>query len=339
MVQRVWFRSVWRRKKLELGAWGGSALLAVCVPSLAAAASLSYEAPNECPPAATLQEDVERLLGSALLDAAAIEVRVQITRPAKDNWRVVLSVPDERHGEPRTRVIFGHSCAEVVDSAALAAAIAIRARDPKLDRADSATRGEPSVPPERTSLAAPAPSQSVPAPRATPNRSQARFGLGTSLLLDTRTLPSLAVGLEAAAFADFPGPSLRALLFGGLLGSQEVRLSSGHGAKFDLLYAGLGGCGVKSFGSWFGLLCAGMEVGSLRGEGLVSSPRLGNSTWLAPRVEVGLSVPLRWGFSLTARGGAAFPLLREAFVVDGDQVVHRPAGPTARISAGLELRL
>jgi hypothetical protein len=338
-VPHVRCGSVWRRKRLGPSAWRCSALLVLFVPSLAAAAALRYEAPSECPPAAALREEVERLLGSALVDAGAIEVRVQISRAAADNWRVVLSVPDERHDEPRTRVISGHSCADVAESAAIAAAIAIRAGDPELERADRANRVDPSVPEERASTTAPAESRPAPAPPAPPTRPQTRFGLGTSLLLDTRTLPSLAVGLEAAAFADFLGPGLRAMVFGGLLGSQEVHLSSGHGAKFDLLYAGLGGCGVKSFGSWSGLLCAGMEAGSLRGEGLVSAPRVGNSTWLAPRVDVGLSVPLLLGFSVTARGGAAFPLLRETFVVDGDQVIHRPGGPTARVSAGLELTL
>ncbi len=88
-----------------------------------------------------------------------------------------------------------------------------------------------------------------------------------------------------------------------------------------------------------GLLCVGMEAGILRGEGLVSAPRLGNSSWLAPRVDVGLSLPLAAGFSVNAHAGAAFPLIRKAFVVDGDQLVHRPESPTGRFSAGLELRL
>jgi len=321
-----------------------AALFAASFPSLAAAAGLRYQAPSECPPVAAVQEEVERLLGSALADAAEVVVRVQITRAPKDDWRVVLTVHDEHQAEPRTRVISGHSCAEVADAAALAAAIAIRGRDPEPNPADSAVSSasaagvERRAPPELDPNAGKARSQAAP-PRANSKRPPVRFALGASLLLDTRTLPSLAVGFEAAALADFPGPSLRGMLFGGLLGSQEVRLSNGHGAKFDLLYAGLGVCGVKPFDRLSGLLCAGIEAGALRGEGLVSAPRLGNSAWLAPRVDVGLSVPLLWGFSLTARGGAAFPVLQKTFVVDGDQAVHRPEGPTARVSAGLELSL
>jgi hypothetical protein len=314
--------------------WPCAAALAVSLPTLASAAVLRYEAPPECPAAMTLQEETERLLGFALADAATIEVRVQITRTAKDHWRVVLTVQDDGPAEPRTRVLSGHSCAEAADAAAIAAAIAIRTRAPELALADagverSTTRSELARDPAR----APRP------PAAVPKPAPVRFGLGASLLLDTRTLPSLAVGFEAAGLADFPGPALRAMLFGGLLGNQEAHLSTGRGAKFDLLYAGLGACGWRSLDRLSALLCVGIEAGALRGEGLVDAPRVGSSVWLAPRLEVGLALPLLAGFSFTARGGLAFPLFRKAFVVDGDQVVHRPAGLTGRVAAGLELTL
>jgi hypothetical protein len=82
-----------------------------------------------------------------------------------------------------------------------------------------------------------------------------------------------------------------------------------------------------------------MELGSLRGEGLVSAPRLGSSLWLAPRLELGLLVPLALGFSAGIRGGAAFPLLRRTFVVNGDNPIYHPEIPSARFNAGIELSL
>src|SRR6187431_2378618 len=165
MVLHVRCRSASRRRGLGQGVWLCAALLAASFPSVAAAAGLRYEAPSECPSAATMQEEVEHLLGSALADAAEVVVRVQITHAPKDAWRVVLTVHDEGQAEPRTRVISGHSCAEVADAAALAAAITIRGRDPEPDRADSAASAagvEPSTPSELASDTGKARSQAAP---------------------------------------------------------------------------------------------------------------------------------------------------------------------------------
>jgi len=279
------------------------------------------------------------LLGSPLANATAVEVTVQITNPAPDDWRVALRVQDPGVSEPRVRELAGHSCADVADAAAVATAIAMRSRDdettsPKTADADTQPSNEP-----RPTPPPPLPARPEKARITAVSSAKPQLGLGAALLLDTGTLPSLAAGLEATALADWKNPGLRVTLFGGLLASQEAHLASGQGGKFNLLFAGAAACGLKALSKASASVCAGAEAGSLRGEGLVSTPRLGSSPWLAPRLDVGFALPLGYGFSLVARAGAAFPLIRKNFVVDGDQLVHRAETPTGRLSAGLELAL
>ncbi len=195
-----------RRRTGAPSVWRAVLLLVVSYPSLATAATLRYEAPSECPAAETLRDEMERLLGVALADAADVDVLVQIELAANNGWRVLLTVRDRGAAEPRTRAISGHSCAEVADAAAVAAAIAIQARDP----APSPAAAD-SIAPRPLPKADIAPTPAQPARRTSP---LARFGLGAALLFDTRSLPSLAVGMEASVLADFPAPGLRALAFG-----------------------------------------------------------------------------------------------------------------------------
>src|SRR6187551_1618660 len=122
-----------------MGLIGVAPFLAAFFPLPAAAATLRYAAPNECPPLATLQEEVEHLLDSSLASAPAVDVLVQITRVADNDWQVVISIVDTAHVEPRTRSVSAHSCVEAANTAAVAAAIAIRARDPESAGTDSAS--------------------------------------------------------------------------------------------------------------------------------------------------------------------------------------------------------
>ena len=338
MLPQVLLRSASRVSPFRAKLWVFSGIVGAAWPAHARAAELHYQAPDECPAVENVKEEVERLLGSPLADAAPIEVTVTITNTPPDDWRVVVRVKDADVTEPRVRELTGHSCADVADAAAVATAIAMRSRD-----AEPSPNPEPAGAAKPPSTATTTPTKPAPKPTKTrefqANGRKPQLGIGASFLLDTSALPSLAAGLEAAALADWKTPGIRLMMFGGLLARQQENLSTGHGGKFDLLFAGAAACGVKALESISASVCAGAEAGALRGEGLVSAPRLGSSPWVAPRVDVGLALPLGRGFSLVARAGAAFPLIRKSFVVDGDQLLHRPGTPTGRFSAGLELAL
>ena len=87
---------------------------------------------------------------------------------------------------------------------------------------------------------------------------------------------------------------------------------------------------------------AGIELGRLSGEGVgsaVTSSHPSNTFWSAARAELGLLVPLASSLRFVGRAGVALPMIRREFVLDGPEVVFRPASVSGRVALGLELSL
>lgn len=146
----------WRLQTLVLV--GALALL-----TRTALADLTWQAPPQCPPAAHVSSEIDRLLaGSDYPKEALSEFSLAVTREARGGVFVVR-ITRTQGGARQERVVEATDCGELVQAAALAVALAI---NPELEPAPAAPPSSPPV----TAAAPPAPSTPTPtgaAPAAT----------------------------------------------------------------------------------------------------------------------------------------------------------------------------
>jgi len=272
------------------------------------------------------------------------------------------------------RSLEGASCSVLADAAALLIAIAV---DPvavtervaavtwRSTPASDVDRGVPEPPPlpePEPAAAEPAEEAAEPAaddpdgrfgpppgPDATATRArrprarrpiQARFAARPWGGGSFGVLPSFGgtIGATAAAIIAWA----RVELGGGYWFGGDELLSdpAGVGGSFDLWALALRGCGTPSVGAVEFPLCAGVEMGAMRGQGTgVDRTREGSSLWaglqLAPSV-AWAPIPR---LAVWASPEVVVALRRPRFHIDGLGHVFR-AGPAGlRLLAGLEVRL
>ncbi|MCA9706129.1 MAG: hypothetical protein KDK70_09800, partial [Myxococcales bacterium] len=195
--------------------------------------------------------------------------------------------------------------------------------------------GASRAPPVRPSCR-PAPSKGVRGELVRPHC----VALGAGPALQWGPLPRVGVGVSGEVSLLWPRVRLSAggaFFFArparvdaaGTLGG-DVRLGLGH----------LRGCGRLGRGSLEVPLCAGLELGALRGQGVgIDVPREDRLPWVAVGADAGLAwSPVR-RFALLARVGAAVPLLRQSFEINGLGVVHEPSIVGLRAALFAELRM
>jgi hypothetical protein len=188
-----------------------------------------------------------------------------------------------------------------------------------------------------------APADANPAAREAKTKKESTKGsslwLGGELgpVIDRGTLPGWAPGVEGAFSLGMGAFSVR--LGGLVLPSETTKVSGNAGGAFALYAATVALCGRAQRSATQLRLCLGSEVGSLTGRGVnVSHPHLSASTWVAPRSDLDLSIPLGDAL-LRAFGRAALgvPLMRKEFDVEGLGPVHQPSSIVGRLGIGLEL--
>jgi hypothetical protein len=218
-------------------------------------------------------------------------------------------------GEKVTRSVAGKSCRDVVNGIALVTALAIQSRiEEAIEQSESESL--PTAPPKPTVAAPwPATAQAKPVPLVSTSRTHLR--LGGAAVVATGVGPEPTFGPAFFAAVEWDGPRLG--LAGELLMSGDV-LAEGVWAKFRRLSVRGEGCpwsgaaGILSFEP-----CALVEVGSLRGDGVLDPPRViresgGASLWLAPGALLRLVTRFE-PVVLTVDASARFPLLRQEFGV------------------------
>lgn len=160
----------------------------------------------------------------------------------------------------------------------------------------------------------------------------------------------LAGGVDVAALpAPAPGGGVTALV---LFGANRIEVTGvawvreratampggSVGGDIALLAAGARYC--RSFGGPLLEIapCAGMEAGAMPGTGVgVSSPSSGWVPWVAPQLgALGLWNLSPW-ISLSASVEALFPLVREAFAIEGVGEIYRTRPATGRGLLGVEV--
>jgi hypothetical protein len=307
-----------------------------------AASELSWSGPAECGQGEQLGFQLQQALGAPLEQVGHLQLQVHVEQLQPDA-RAVLRIAESTHSTSdgvKKRLLTAPDCAALVDTLAVAIALAVEASVPAVS------------PP---AAAAPAPAAPVPSPTSeadaepvqAPKPGQRLVPRVTALLAgDVGSLPAPALGLSLGAALD--SRFWQVELLGTLWLEQQPSLvgDTRFGAELSLATGALLGCalpgGAASQESALAVsLCGGLELGRLAGEGTgISRPRQRQALWLAPGLHAGLSWQLpRTQLRLVARAGAVLPLERRELVLDDLGTVHQPANLAARAALGLDWML
>lgn len=331
--------------------WCCSALLAALAPAeraraesalLAAPApgpQLRWQAPEGCPDQEAVASRLHDTLGAELASfGQRWQVRGQVQRAAEGQWRLVLELREPEQpatASARQRILHARHCADLVEAAAVAVALALG------DAREVAASSEVAPSP------APAPSAPPGIDRAAgetppPAREALPSSLNASLeaVLDTASVSGVALGGSLALGGWLGDWGLTA--HGLWLPAREAEIGAGQGAEFSLLAAGARLC-YRAWGSAQGLglaACGGLELGRFAAEshGLVAAERVRDS-WLAPGVGLDVRGKLLGHLAARSRLELLAPLRRQTYRVDLIEPVHEIPALTVRWSVGFEADL
>ena len=320
---------------------------------MAQAAELEWEAPPTCPNREGLESRVYDTLGLPLAQAGDLRFSCKVTQLRNGKFRLELLVLDGKAlGRKAPRVIEADRCDQVVETAAVAIALALGADDsvavepsgsatyaPNSSNTDDAARvpgSDAKTVRDVVATNSPKPLPPIKSSAITPPNPvwlTARLGP----VVDIGSLPGLAPGVEAAVLLGFGSAAIR--LSGFTLMEREAQLTDGSGGRFSLMGGALAACGTSARESAYASFCAGLELGQLKGQGIgVLQSRTGIAAWVTPRVDVTLtSAPTWFGLHYFAGLGAGLPLSRSPFLLGGSVQVHRPASMVGRLAIGLEI--
>ena len=313
-----------------------------------AQASLSWAAPGECPPGQDVGRRVAELLGYALDEHETVaDFSAEVSASSDGLWHLNLRM--SRDGQMAHRRIDGESCRAVADAAAVAIALALKpgSAGDQDGTSESEVAPEPETKPSPAPAAKPARKQPrrLPRTRETARRPRAsepsRLGGAARALVgaDATTFGRVALQTELALALRLD-ERWRIEGYGLWLPEQRVFTRASTETNFQLLAGGARGCHEQWHGvlGWLG--CVGAEVGqvSAAGRTLTRSQR-GRATWGAPFLALVGFWTLTDHLALGVQAGAAFPLARHEFFVDGLGVVHRLPTVAPRLGLGLEVSL
>jgi hypothetical protein len=319
-----------------------------CFASSSLAAEIRWSGEESCRRESDVDEQVETATGRPVSSVEIADFELRVQSLSRDQWTLELTTARRADGARSSRTIHGASCAEVTDAAAVAIALAIGSSqvEPKnapksaSDSDESATK----APPE-----AKAPSEASSSQPRNPPKPHDSLGwfVGLGAALDSSATPSPAFGGSVRVGAswrptDVRRTGLRFELEGAFYAPTETSSVAGQAGKFQLAYGAPLLCGAKPLGGTTLLLCVGAELGQLSGEGVgeaVTVSHSSNTFWAAARGELGVGYPREGALRVVGRAGVAVPLIRREFVLDGPEVVFRPAAISARVALGVELSL
>jgi hypothetical protein len=113
------------------------------------------------------------------------------------------------------------------------------------------------------------------------------------------------------------------------------------GGTFQSVAAFAGACPNFSAGRGLGRvelpICLGVELGALRAAGRADTSRIQWSPWVAPTLDATVIVHLHRHLALTAAVGAAIPILRPRYHIDGLSELYRVGPADLRTLLGLEV--
>jgi hypothetical protein len=308
-------------------------------PGGAAAAELVLEEPAACVTLDELAFRAERLLGQPLANVDAMLLSLRVATEAT-GFVARLEVARPGDAEPGVRSLRAASCAELVESLAIAIVVAIGDAGMPLEPppAQQPNPAQPAVQPAR-SRALPG---ELAAHGAADGHGPAFVGVAWAIA-DSGTLPASTLGAGVGLGLSWSSLELRAI--GTLLPEREGTLVTSDprspGVSIGLLAGGAVGCApVALRSSSLDLaLCAGAELGQLSGSGTrVLVPYQRHTLWAAARVELATRLALfQSPLALELLVTALAPFTRDEFFLKDLGDIHRPASVIGRLGLGLSL--
>ncbi|HTV19291.1 MAG TPA: hypothetical protein VMG12_11485 [Polyangiaceae bacterium] len=327
-----------------------AALLGAATPALGAAApalgaalpsdpapsrlEFSWNAPASCPDRQMVLEQLEAVLDEhrGELDSAAVRGDIVQSGAA---W--VLSLDVQVGQARRVRRLSAESCDDLGKAAAVALGLLIRplSEANRSEAVDTAPAPEPAAAPapldaENAALDAVSPPENEPVPLA--------WQLGAEGVVDAATLAGPALGASVQT-----GVRVAAWGFGayGLVLPARRHEVLGGNVEFEQWALGLRACHRLWASDWSLDGCVGAELGRFVGSGRGLNRRRNevSDPWLASSAGLQLGWHALPHAALVGRVEAVVPLLRENYVINGDDAVHETPLVTGRVSVGLEFDL
>ena len=338
-----------------IGVTAGLLAALVAAPAEAPPLALAWRAPPACPDAADVLRRLDALVPTRPISAPGLRAEGLVAALPGGSWRLELVLRGPGIDDART--IDANTCTTLADVAALLLAIAVAPEavasrqhavaaapvEPLPPRRESLPRREP--PPPRETVVAPAPLAQLepgdvaPSTRPPPRRAHA-----------VRGALRLAGGAEVGAIPRWsPTAALAAALLGPgwrveLAGTYSTRNLAyddppGAGGRLQLVAGALRGCGVPRWRRLEFPVCAGLELGLLRGVARgVASPRPAGDLWIAAGLGAGAVWRVLENFAVVVGLEVAIGLRRPGFHVETLGELARSQAVGLRPTLGVELR-
>ncbi|HWZ89873.1 MAG TPA: hypothetical protein VNW92_13520, partial [Polyangiaceae bacterium] len=302
---------------LGVGVW----FAVSCAPAAASARersfSLAWTAPPACPDAAAVEGYVEEDVGAPAYGPTAVHARGTVSDAPEGRYSVELELAlDAAGARSSRRTLVDNSCEAVSQAAALLVALAIRAQA--------------------------APDAAPPAPAEAPTKEATNWHerpfFGVAVVTDLGSLPRPTVGLGVAGGATWAIVRLEPTVAYFAPQSGSVAARADLGARFRLAVAGARVCTPFPRSRFWIAPCAGGGVDLIWASGFGA-----RTTRIASTAQAIATAALLGGWdispiiSMRLEVGAALPLARPEFMVDGVGNVYRRAPLALRSAFGLEL--
>lgn len=296
---------------------------------------LAWSAPDECPRASFVEEEVARVVGRPWAELAASwrGARASVS-PEGPGYRVRVTLVTPGAVE-RERSVLAASCTEATE-----AAVAILTAGMALSEPSPSARVVPLSTPEPPVQAPEAAAGDTGGSTAEPGgtqRTHVRPVLAASVGLDIGTLANVAPFAQLAGGVEWG--RIAALGFAAATGRVLGELDgTAAGAQMSLLMAGALGCVWVSLANPRLAVCAGLEVGRLAANGVGSvDRRSGGAFWSASLARAALDYDISDSTALSVGATAVVPF-RNLRVIARPDEVHRTSSVAVRPWIGLTLR-
>lgn len=298
------------------------------------AIEIQWEAPAACPDATSVRATTERLLGKSLAAFEQVSVRAtgKVAANAAGKWQLSARlVVGERVEE---EVLVAKECSALADAMALKVALAI---DPLA--VVEAVQPQPAPPARPSEPPAAATTDGAKPPGTEQRASEPLLRYGARLVGQVALGPLPGATPGVGLFFSAQVPALRVELGGEAFWGGVAKYDSPAGVGADLqLFAGVvRGCLTPASGAWRFPICAGTELGVMRGSGFgvpetSATSRLWGGLSLGPALEWRATSRL----SLWLEGDALLTLLKPEFHVRNLPSLYSPPTVSAKAAAGLE---
>lgn len=292
-----------------------------------------WSAPAGCPPAASVQSEIDELLGGAARDRAREHLSVRATVERGALWLVTL--------ETQSGTASGHRTIEAVTCQGLASATALIVAlmidpDAVAAHAGKGKEKEPSPLP----APAPAPPDATSPPPPAARASFGLAGLGAAGNLGVLPGPDVGIGATVGLLRGHWRIELRAAYGPRDVQSDPLADPAGAYGRFRFFAGTLAGCwtmlqSVVDMGP-----CAEAEIGAMYGEGSHSSQNTSETTpWFGLGAGGVLVIKATPWLHFPLHADAVVPLWRPNFVLRPTDISIFRARPVGgRLTAGVEMQ-